>query len=86
MDLVKHIANKFIHDRSAGKDVSVGIRAIREACLRQPLAMDSGLLEDLASYQVCFSKMITFGFNLCHCICCEICVAAYVRTVLNRKP
>jgi hypothetical protein len=71
MDLVKHIANKFIHDRSAGKDVSVGIRAIREACLRQPLAMDAGLLEDLASYQVWSLKMITPGLSSFHSSCLQ---------------
>lgn len=49
--LVKSIANHFVSDRSSADAITIGINTIREICKRQPLAMNTPLLSDLAEYR-----------------------------------
>lgn len=49
--LVKAIANNFVTERNASEVMAVGLNAIRELCLRCPLAMNEDLLQDLANYK-----------------------------------
>jgi len=49
--LVQKIANEFVSEASAGEVASAGLNAIREICVRQPLAMDETLLQDLITYR-----------------------------------
>lgn len=49
--LVQKIANEFVSEASASEVASAGLNAIREICVRQPLAMSDTLLQDLVMYR-----------------------------------
>lgn len=49
--LVQKIANEFVSEAAAGEVASAGLNAIREICVRQPLAMNDTLLQDLVQYR-----------------------------------
>ncbi|CAG8472071.1 24088_t:CDS:10 [Cetraspora pellucida] len=49
--VIKAIANNFVSDHCAGEVMAAGLNAIREICARQPLAIDSTLLQDLIEYK-----------------------------------
>ncbi|KAL1887353.1 Severe Depolymerization of Actin [Ceratocystis pirilliformis] len=49
--LVQKIANEFVSEASAAEVAAAGLNAIREICVRQPLAMNDTLLQDLVQYR-----------------------------------
>ncbi|KAI6084296.1 SDA1-domain-containing protein [Hypoxylon rubiginosum] len=49
--LIQKIANEFVSEASASEVCSAGLNAIREICVRQPLAMNETLLQDLVEYR-----------------------------------
>ncbi|KAL8705135.1 MAG: hypothetical protein Q9201_001738 [Fulgogasparrea decipioides] len=49
--LVQKIANEFVSEAAAAEVASAGLNAIREICVRQPLAMNNTLLQDLVMYR-----------------------------------
>ncbi|KAI9842670.1 MAG: Severe Depolymerization of Actin [Sclerophora amabilis] len=49
--LVQKIANEFVSEAAASEIASTGLNAIREICVRQPLAMNDTLLQDLVMYR-----------------------------------
>ncbi|KAL2824133.1 SDA1 domain protein [Aspergillus cavernicola] len=49
--LVLKIANEFVSEASSSEVATAGLNAIREICVRQPLAMDETLLQDLVMYR-----------------------------------
>ncbi|KAL9130198.1 MAG: hypothetical protein Q9217_001543 [Psora testacea] len=49
--LVQKIANEFVSEAVAAEVASAGLNAIREICVRQPLAMKDTLLQDLVMYR-----------------------------------
>ncbi|PLB37428.1 SDA1 family protein [Aspergillus candidus] len=49
--LVLKIANEFVSEASASEVATAGLNAIREICVRQPLAMNDTLLQDLVMYR-----------------------------------
>ncbi|EEH50760.2 uncharacterized protein PADG_06839 [Paracoccidioides brasiliensis Pb18] len=49
--LVQKIANEFVSEAAAAEIASAGLNAIREICVRQPLAMSETLLQDLVMYR-----------------------------------
>ncbi|ETN46391.1 uncharacterized protein HMPREF1541_00575 [Cyphellophora europaea CBS 101466] len=49
--LLQKIANEFISEAAAGEVAAAGLNAIREICVRQPLAMNETLLQDLVMYR-----------------------------------
>lgn len=49
--LVTKIANEFVSEAAAAEVASAGLNAIREICVRQPLAMNDTLLQDLVMYR-----------------------------------
>ncbi|KAK6586847.1 hypothetical protein PZA11_000137 [Diplocarpon coronariae] len=49
--LVQKIANEFVSEASASEVASAGLNAIREICVRQPLAINETLLQDLVMYR-----------------------------------
>ncbi|TVY83011.1 Protein SDA1 [Lachnellula suecica] len=49
--LVQKIANEFVSEASASEVASAGLNGIREICVRQPLAMNDTLLQDLVMYR-----------------------------------
>lgn len=49
--VIKAIANNFVTDRVANEVMAVGINGIREICIRQPLAIEPALLQDLTQYK-----------------------------------
>ncbi|KAL8756176.1 MAG: hypothetical protein Q9184_004581 [Pyrenodesmia sp. 2 TL-2023] len=49
--LVLKIANEFVSEAAATEVASAGLNAIREICVRQPLAMNDTLLQDLVMYR-----------------------------------
>ena len=49
--LIQKIANEFVSEAAAAEVASAGLNAIREICVRQPLAMNDTLLQDLVLYR-----------------------------------
>ena len=49
--LVQKIANEFVSEAAATEVAAVGLNSIREICVRQPLAMNETLLQDLVDYR-----------------------------------
>ena len=49
--LIQKIANEFVSEAAAAEVASAGLNGIREICLRQPLAMNETLLQDLVMYR-----------------------------------
>ncbi|PKS05568.1 hypothetical protein jhhlp_008086 [Lomentospora prolificans] len=49
--LLQKIANEFVSEAAAGEVAAAGLNAIREICVRQPLAMNETLLQDLVQYR-----------------------------------
>lgn len=49
--LIQKVANEFVSEASAAEVASAGLNAIREICVRQPLAMNDTLLQDLVMYR-----------------------------------
>jgi len=49
--LVQKIANEFVSEASASEVAAAGLNAIREICVRQPMAMNDTLLQDLVMYR-----------------------------------
>ena len=49
--LVQKIANEFVSEAAAAEVASAGLNGIREVCVRQPLAMNETLLQDLIQYR-----------------------------------
>lgn len=49
--LVQKIANEFVSEAAASEVASAGLNAIREICVRQPLAISDTLLQDLIMYR-----------------------------------
>jgi len=48
---IQAIANEFVSEAAAGEVAASGLNAIREICVRQPLAMNETLLRDLVMYR-----------------------------------
>ena len=49
--LIRVIANNFISEKNSNEVMAVGLNAVREICVRCPLAMTSELLQDLVDYK-----------------------------------
>jgi protein SDA1 len=49
--LVQKIANEFVSEAAASEVAAAGLNSIREICVRQPLAMNDTLLQDLVMYR-----------------------------------
>lgn len=49
--LIMKIANEFVSEAAASEVAAAGLNAIREICVRQPLAMTETLLQDLVQYR-----------------------------------
>lgn len=49
--LIQKIANEFVSEAAAAEVASAGLNGIRELCMRQPLAMNETLLQDLVMYR-----------------------------------
>lgn len=49
--LLMKIANEFVSEAAAAEVAASGLNAIREICVRQPLAMTETLLQDLVQYR-----------------------------------
>lgn len=49
--LIQKIANEFVSEAAAAEIASAGLNAIREVSVRQPLAMNDTLLQDLVMYR-----------------------------------
>jgi protein SDA1 len=59
--IVTKIANEFVSEASASEVASAGLNGIREICVRQPLAMDDTLLQDLVQYRKSKDKGVTMA-------------------------
>jgi len=56
--LIRVIANNFITEKNSSEVIAVGLNAVREICVRCPLAMTSELLQDLVDYKSSKNKGI----------------------------
>ena len=59
--LIQKIANEFVSEAAAGEVAAAGLNAIREICVRQPLAMNETLLQDLVQYRKSKDKGVTMA-------------------------
>ena len=59
--LIQKIANEFVSEAAASEVASAGLNAIREVCVRQPLAMNDTLLQDLVMYRKSKDKGVTMA-------------------------
>ncbi|KAG1675672.1 hypothetical protein FOA52_002381 [Chlamydomonas sp. UWO 241] len=49
--VLKQLVDSFVHDRARPEVATIGIKTVRELCLRAPLVMSEDLLQDLALYR-----------------------------------
>ncbi|GLH00013.1 Protein SDA1 homolog [Gryllus bimaculatus] len=49
--MLKTLVNNFVTERNSSDAIAMGLNAVREVCIRCPLAMNADLLQDLAQYQ-----------------------------------
>mmetsp|Transcript_15846 Transcript_15846/g.61916 ORF Transcript_15846/g.61916 Transcript_15846/m.61916 type:complete len:647 (-) Transcript_15846:62-2002(-) len=59
--VVKVLANNFVSDRNQDEAIVVGLNAIREICMRCPLAIEEDLLNDLIQYKSYRNKGVTMA-------------------------
>ncbi|KAI0407112.1 SDA1-domain-containing protein [Xylaria palmicola] len=59
--LLQKIANEFVSEASNVEVCAAGINAIREICVRQPLAMNETLLQDLVEYRKSKDKGVSMA-------------------------
>ena len=59
--LIRAIANNFITEKNSSEVIAVGLNAVREICVRCPLAMTSELLQDLVDYKSSKNKGIVMA-------------------------
>ncbi|KAH9513945.1 Protein SDA1 [Bulinus truncatus] len=57
-EVLMTIANNFIAERNSSEVMAVGLNAVREICLRCPLAMSEDLLRDLVQYKLHRDKAV----------------------------
>lgn len=56
--VINEIINNFVTERNSADVMAVGINAIREICLRCPLAMSRDMLQDLSQYKTYKEKSV----------------------------
>lgn len=49
--VLKQLVDQFVHDKARPEVMTVGLKTVRELCLRTPLVMDKTLLQDLVLYR-----------------------------------
>lgn len=49
--VLRQLADQFIHDRARPEVMTVGLKTVREICIRSPLVMTPELLQDLIEYR-----------------------------------
>lgn len=49
--VLKQLVDQFVHDKARPEVMTVGLKTVRELCLRTPLVMDETLLQDLVLYR-----------------------------------
>ena len=59
--VLRQIVDQFVHDRASPEVMTVGLKTVRELCMRQPLVMGEDLLQDLTMYKKAKSKQVWLG-------------------------
>ncbi|DBA79416.1 TPA: hypothetical protein ACH3X2_000057 [Trebouxia sp. C0005] len=49
--VMRHLCNQFVHDRARPEEITVGLKTVREICMRMPLIMSEEVLLDLTAYK-----------------------------------
>lgn len=49
--VLRHLVDTFVHDRARPEVITIGIKTVREICVRVPMVMSEDLLSDLAMYK-----------------------------------
>ncbi|GAX82660.1 hypothetical protein CEUSTIGMA_g10086.t1 [Chlamydomonas eustigma] len=49
--VLKQLVDQFVHDKARPEVMTVGLKTVRELCMRTPLVMNETLLQDLAMYR-----------------------------------
>lgn len=42
--VIRHLCNQFVHDRARPEEITVGLKTVREICMRMPLIMTEEVL------------------------------------------
>jgi len=42
--VMRHLCNQFVHDRARPEEITVGLKTVREICMRMPLIMSEEVL------------------------------------------
>lgn len=78
--VMRQLADNFVHDRARPEVVTVGLKTIREICVRAPLVMTKELLSDLEMYRKVRDKQISAAAKGVICLFREI-----APSMLHRK-
>ncbi|CAG9463549.1 unnamed protein product [Pedinophyceae sp. YPF-701] len=57
--VLRQLVDNFVHDRAREEVMTIGLKTVREMCLRQPLVMDEDLLQDLVQYKKHRDKQVS---------------------------
>ncbi|KAK9811636.1 hypothetical protein WJX72_007420 [[Myrmecia] bisecta] len=57
--VLRQLVDQFINDRAQPEVMTVGIKTVREICMRSPLVMNEDLLQDLAAYKKYRDKAVS---------------------------
>eukprot|EP00798_Chlamydomonas_sp_ICE-L_P018496 gene18496-24994_t len=57
--VLKQLVDQFINDRARPEVMTIGLKTVREMCLRCPLVMNEDLLQDLALYKKYRDKQVS---------------------------
>ena len=49
--VLKQLVDQFVHDKARPEVMTVGLKSVREMCIRSPLVMNQELLSDLVLYK-----------------------------------
>ncbi|KAL3134019.1 hypothetical protein ABBQ32_008454 [Trebouxia sp. C0010 RCD-2024] len=49
--VIRNLCNQFVHDRARPEEITVGLKTVREICMRMPLIMTEEMLLDLTAYK-----------------------------------
>lgn len=59
--VLRHLVDTFVHDRARPEVITIGIKTVREICVRVPMVMSEDLLSDLAMYKSYRDKEVSLA-------------------------
>ncbi|GMH43585.1 hypothetical protein BSKO_11507 [Bryopsis sp. KO-2023] len=57
--VLRHLVDTFVHDRARPEVITIGLKTVREICVRVPMVMSEDLLSDLVMYKTSKDKEVS---------------------------